>query len=258
MFFLLKKRQLKNNIFEFIVKSDSIFDYVPGQFVYVLCGGNTFLRRPFSITDSLENDVFRFIFEIRGNGTLALSEKSVVEPLDLFGPLGRGFELKNLNDDVIFIVGGGIGVLPLLGLVKKIKCNCSKANLISILGFQNKEKVLLREEFEKFSNVILVTDDGSVGIKGLVTDFLMNQILKLKQEQVNKLQLFACGPFGMLKSLSKIANRYNIPAQISMEQKMACGRGVCYGCTIKFKNDEYKRVCADGPVFNMTDVDFGD
>lgn len=243
-FKLVEKYQLTKTIFDFRLKNEKLANLCkPGTFVHIAVPGKT-LRRPISVCD-VYDDILRIVFEIRGEGTEILSNTKTGESLDILAPLGKGFELDS-NKKTVFI-GGGIGVPPML-YASKI---CGK-NGIVITGFRNKDAVILQEDFAKNgSQVILTTDDGSAGIKGFVTQALQDVIDQAEM-------ICACGPIPMLKAIAKIADNNNIPCQVSLEERMACGIGACLGCAVLVNKDDgtqiYKHVCKDGPVFSSKEV----
>ena len=240
---LIKKTELANNIFDFVIEAPEIAKNAEcGQFLHIQCGGDTFLRRPISICDTGKTNV-RFIFEVKGNGTELLSQKQTGDEIDVMGPLGHGFEVKDGN---AVIIGGGIGVFPLYKLAKTVKADV-------FLGFRSKDRVVMEEEFKAVSKSVTVgTDDGSYGYNGYIAnkmaEFLDNNSVDI---------IYACGPMPMLKAVKAIAEERNIPCQISMEQRMGCGIGACLVCTCatnKEGMDGQVRVCKDGPVFYSTEV----
>ncbi len=182
-----------------------------------------------------------------------MTNKQVGDFIDVVGPLGHGtFEYEKYNK--IGIIGGGIGVFPLYELAKEAKKETKNVN--TYLGFRNKNYVVLEKEFKDISDdLIITTDDGSYSEKGFAIDFLKRDI---EQEKIDS--IYACGPLPMLKAVQKLAIEKNIPCQISLEEKMACGLGVCLGCAVKkakstIENPEYWHVCKDGPVFEAENVE---
>ncbi len=218
-----------------------------GQFLHILCGDKT-LRRPISICEiNKNNGIIRIVFDIRGEGTLWLSQRRVGDPLDILGPLGNGFDLEDTEKKVLFI-GGGMGIPPLLEAAKAYH---GKAD--AILGFKCESNCLLLDEFKKeCANIFLTSDDGSIGAKGFVTNDLVAILAKKKYDLI-----LSCGPGVMLKAVSKIAAGNKIPCFISMEERMGCGVGACLVCACKVREngrDSFKHVCKDGPVFNAEEV----
>ena len=255
---LIKKEALKKDVFKFSVKAKEIVDISkPGHFIEIRVSDQVepFLRRPISIYNmDKENGILEFIFQVKGKGTEILSQKQVEDEIDIIGPLGNGqFDYSKYQN--LAIIGGGIGVFPLYELAKEAK-NDGK-NVTTYLGFRNKEFVLLEEEFKNVSDeLILATDDGSYGKNGFAINFLKEDIEKGKIDSI-----YACGPLPMLRAVKKLAEETGIPAQVSLEEKMGCGMGVCLGCAVKTAsspkdNPSYVYVCKTGPVFDSNFVDF--
>ncbi len=207
------------------------------------------LRRPISIYN-IEDEKIEFIFQVKGKGTEILSNRKEGEEIDIIGPLGQGtFNFEKMKN--IAIIGGGIGIFPLYELAKRAK-NTPKINMY--LGFRNKDFVVLEEEYRKLSDrFILTTDDGSYGKKGFAINFLKEDI-----EKENIDGIFACGPLPMLKAVQALAKEKGIPCQISLEERMGCGIGVCLGCAVKVNAGDqtiYTHVCKAGPVFDSKVVE---
>lgn len=253
---LIKKEQLKSDIFKFVISAKEIADTAnPGQFLEIRVSDNIdpFLRRPISIYDiDKENSNLAFIFQVKGKGTAILSQKNVGDDIDILGPLGFGsFKLEDYKN--IAIIGGGIGIFPLHELAK----NASKtANVNTYLGFRNKEFVVCEEEFKQVSKkLVITTDDGTYGQNGFAINYLSSDLENLKFDCI-----YACGPLPMLKAVQKLAIEKNIPCQISLEEKMGCGVGACLGCAVKTASSpadapQYMHVCKAGPVFDARDVE---
>ena len=254
---LLKKEELKPGILKFSVQADEIVSTAkPGNFIEIRVNDDIepFLRRPISIYNmNKENGILEFIFQIKGKGTTILAKRNEGELIDIVGPLGFG-TFKYSSYENLAIIGGGIGVFPLYELAKSAK-NENK-NVNTYLGFRNKDLVVLEYEFNKVSNQLTITsDDGSYAQKGFAIDFLKKDIEDGKIDSI-----YACGPLPMLKAVRELALEKNIPCQISLEEKMACGLGVCLGCAVKTAKSpkeapEYWHVCKAGPVFQAKDVE---
>lgn len=246
---LIRKTEIADGIFDFVIESEDIAKETQcGQFLHINCGEGTFLRRPISICDAGNGEV-RFIFEVKGKGTTDLAKKEVGDLIDVMGPLGHGFEIKDSVKNPV-IIGGGIGVFPLYNLAKKIDADV-------FLGFRNKDRVVLEEEFEKVSKTVIVgTDDGSYGYDGYIAS-AMEQYLKFHDCDM----IYSCGPMPMLKAVKKIAEDRGIKCQVSLEQRMGCGIGACLVCTCethKEGTDHYAKVCTNGPVFYSEEVTLND
>ncbi len=254
---LIKKEQLKPDIYKFSVKAPSIVKASkPGNFIEIRVNQTTepFLRRPISIYNlDKENGILEFIFQVKGKGTEILAKQEEGKEIDIIGPLGYGtFKYEDYQN--LAIIGGGIGVFPLYELAKCAKADNKKVT--TYLGFRSKDFVVLEEEFQSVSNeLILTTDDGSYAKQGFAISYLEEDIKNGKIDSI-----YACGPLPMLKAVQKLALEKDIPCQISLEEKMACGLGVCLGCAVKTAKSpadspEYWHVCKAGPVFNAKDVE---
>ena len=222
---------------------DVALEAKPGQFVMVRCGGDCVLPRPFSIHQVNEDGITLFYAVlVDGKGTNWLSQRYRGETIGLSGPLGNGFSIKShLNNSLL--VAGGNGIAPLLFLAENALSSRRSVRLLYGTANENRyPQRLLPDKVE----MIDVTQDGSVGKKGLVTDFLPDFTNWADQ-------IFACGPVGMYQTMAKMPELKNKPVQISLEVTMGCGRGVCFGCTLKTKQG-LKLCCQDGPVFDLDDI----
>lgn len=252
---VLANDEVAPGVFRMIVDAPSVVEKAePGQFVHVKWVGpsyDPFLRRPLSIF-SMERTkgYLGLLFRVVGRGTSILAGMEKGDPLDLIGPLGRGFDI---NGDLksIAIVGGGIGVAPLLGLAERAHEKGMEVH--TFIGALTGSMVLCFDEFRACSTSLeITTDDGSKGRRGLVTDALREFVGRGEVDGI-----FACGPFPMLKVVAQIARVAGIPCQVSLEAHMACGVGACLGCTIGTRRDgKYLKVCVDGPVFAAEEVDW--
>ncbi|WP_125116061.1 dihydroorotate dehydrogenase electron transfer subunit [Agathobaculum sp. Marseille-P7918] len=220
-----------------------------GQFVHIACGEGNLLRRPISICDWQDGNL-RIVFQVKGEGTKWLAARKEGDELDVLGPLGHGFDTKALGAKPVFI-GGGIGVPPMLACVKKAAGEGAQPR--AILGFRNKDAVILENDFKAVCEVFVTTDDGSYARHGFVTDVL-------KEIVADATGVAACGPKPMLKAIAAIADEAGLPCQVSMEERMGCGIGACLvcACALKAENGEtrYGHVCKDGPVFDTKEVEW--
>lgn len=241
---LVFSQQLTPTIFDFRLQNAELAAITrPGQFVQVLVPGKT-LRRPISVCD-VQEDTIRLVFEVRGEGTAIMSRTRVGEFINIIAPLGRGFVLDPAQKTIF--IGGGIGVPPMLYSARQ----CGK-NAVVINGFRNKDAVILSEDFERAGcRLIVATDDGSFGVHGFVTD-------PLKELMDEAEMICACGPTPMLRNIARMAAEHQVPCQVSLEQRMACGVGACLGCAVAVRTADggtcYRHVCKDGPVFNSEEV----
>ena len=255
---LVNKKKIIEGVYKFSLKAENIVNSArPGNFIEIRVTDQTepFLRRPISIHNlDKENGILDIIFQIKGKGTEILSRKQVGDKIDIIGPLGYGtFKLENYKK--IAIIGGGIGIFPLYELLKQAKIKNVETGVY--LSFRNKDLVMLENEFGKLTNNLNIsTDDGSYKNKGFAIDFLKQDMEEEKYECI-----YACGPTPMLRAVKNYAAENNINCQVSLEEKMACGLGVCLGCAVKTSTSskdapEYFHVCKAGPVFNAKDVEF--
>ena len=210
-----------------------------GEFVDILIPG-FYLRRPLSVCD-YENGRLTLVYKVVGEGTKVLSEMAVGSDLEVLTGLGNGFDPDACRERAL-LVGGGLGVPPLLLLAKRLKAQGK--HVTAVLGFNTADDVLLVEEFRSFCDIVAVsTVDGSVGVKGFVTD----AILAIRPTFDF---FYTCGPMVMMKVVCQALEG---PGEASLEERMGCGAGFCYGCSIQTKNGP-RRVCKDGPVFKKEDL----
>lgn len=207
----------------------------PGQFLHIRCSDTVspLLRRPISIAQINEKTGnMGIIYRVVGEGTQLLCQKSPGSRVDIIGPLGRGFPLPD-KDKTSVIIGGGIGVAPILYLAEKIAQQHKNDNSITVLlGFVTKQEAFGIEFLESLGvKTIVATDDGTLGYKGFPTD-LLDKYLKMHQD-ISRHVIYACGPKHMLSRVKTIAGGKNIPAYLSLEERMACGIGACLGCSVK-------------------------
>lgn len=217
---------------------------LPGQFVQALVEDSpaTFLRRPFSVhTVDYASNTLRLLIQIKGPGTLRLSRLEAGDRLNLIYPLGNSFSLP--RDGRVLLIGGGCGVAPLLFLARFLSQNRIRPDIL--VGFRTREEVSETEEYSRYGNLHVITDDGTEGEKGLVTDHSI-----LQKEHLPYSRIYCCGPDPMMKAVGKIARMHNIDCEVSLENTMACGFGVCL-CCITPTDKGNERVCMEGPVFNL-------
>ncbi|MGD8984541.1 MAG: dihydroorotate dehydrogenase electron transfer subunit [Desulfobacteraceae bacterium] len=228
----------------------------PGQFVMlrVRSGIAPLLRRPFSIAGTKEGELLLILYRVVGKGTAIMAETREGERLSLLGPLGKGFELPKRNQASL-LVAGGIGIAPLFFLIQDM--NSRSVHLMT--GFGSADEIIGIDQFGDFPiDVSIATDDGTAGHGGPVTD-LVEAFLSNLTPNKHALSIFACGPEPMLKKVATMALDRGLLCQASLEAAMACGVGACQGCAIKASADEkrdYYHVCADGPVFPVTAIDW--
>lgn len=225
---------------------------VPGQFLHIrpAPGIDPLLRRPLSIHRIYkEKGSLGVLYQVKGHGTALLSKRQPTERLDVLGPCGRGFLIPSTGP--VLVVAGGIGIAPLFPLVQQLTQKGVVVDLL--LGAGRREDLLCREELvHPLLSLHLATEDGSLGLHGLVTD-----LLKVFLQKKTPVLIYGCGPVGLLKQLVSISSKEGIPCQISLEGRMGCGMGFCLGCAVKKKDGHgYHRLCTEGPVFHGEEVSF--
>ena len=219
----------------------------PGQFAQLRVDGSpeTFLRRPISIHDvDFGANTFKILIQLAGKGTHTLSKLKNGDYLNLIYPLGNSFSLPSGIEDKILLIGGGCGIAPLLFLGKYLKSNGYEPDVL--LGFRNKDRVLEVEEYLKIGKVHITTEDGSVGEMGFVTSHSVLQTGGYKK-------IYCCGPDSMMKAVANYCKENNIDCEVSLENLMACGIGVCLCCVVDTVKG-HLCTCIDGPVFNINDL----
>ena len=222
----------------------------PGQFISVYSNDKSrVLPRPISICEiDREQGKLRIVYRVVGKGTEEFSKALAGDTFEILGPLGNGFPLEKAKGKRVLMVGGGIGVPPMLQTAKE-----AEAEAVIVSGYRNSD-LFLKEELENAGSLYIATEDGSVGTKGNVLD-------AIRENGIQADVMFACGPTPMLRALKQYAEEKNMPCWISMEEKMACGIGACLACVCQSKNVDAhshvhnKRICKDGPVFLSTDVE---
>jgi len=222
---------------------------LPGQLVHIAVGGEDSafsLRRPFSVAYT-DGDVLCVRYNVVGEGTRWLSGVRAGDVLDLLGPVGNGWDVS--GTDKILLCGGGTGIYSLLGASKRLGARAK-----ALLGFRSSPLVNSTGDFERFGSAVsVITDDGTSGRKGFVTELLENEIKNGGWDRV-----FICGPHNMMKNAAETAMKAGLTVYVSLEEHMGCGIGACMACVCKMVRgdggEEYRRVCVDGPVFNASEV----
>jgi len=230
----------------------------PGQFLQIRIEENfsLLLPRPFSIFNTNEKmGTVSIIFKVIGTGTELLAKKNIGDTVWIFGPLGNSFRTDTYKSHLL--VAGGIGLPPLYFLLKRNIPTDFKAQLF--FGTATKDELFVMDELNAFSiPIVYTTEDGSFGKKGLVTEPFEDELKRYAQR--TDVSIYACGPLPMLSEVQKLALKYGIPAQISVETMMACGFGLCQGCVMPAKKSggdviNYHLVCTEGPIFNAGDLE---
>jgi len=256
---IISNEKYNDNLFKISVFSPYICkETKPGQFINIKCSHpgtiDPLLRRPFAIFEiERKFNVFSVLYRIRGKGTEFLSGLKKGDIIDFVGPLGDGIETDESKDNLL-LIGGGIGIAP-LNLLAKEACRLRK-NVFFAAGFKNNDYFRWEEDLIELKiNYIIFTEDGSWGEKGMVSDYIWNNLKSFKDYDV-----YCCGPVGMLKALKRNYAGTDNKVTALLEEMMACGIGVCNGCVVKIKKGKrgfsYKKVCKDGPAFNLREVIF--
>lgn len=244
---IVRQDEIATDIYSMVIQAPEIAGQaVPGQFIDVYSAdGSKLLPRPISLSEiDRTAGTLRIVYRIAGKGTKEFSMLTSDHTITILGPLGNGFTLK---DKKAILIGGGIGIPPMLQLAKELTCEKS-----IVLGFRDEE--FLSEEFEPYGTVYKSSDNGAIGVKGTVMD-------AIREYGIEGTEIYACGPTPMLRAIQSYALEYGIEAQLSLEERMACGVGACLACVCKSKEiDDHsqvknKRVCKDGPVFYAEEVE---
>lgn len=244
---VISQEKLATDIYSMWINTNIAKEAKPGQFISVYTKNEAkLLPRPISICEvDYKRTALRIVYRKVGKGTEEFSKYRAGNSINVLGPLGNGFPL---GDEKAILIGGGIGIPPMLGVAKALE-----ADKTIVVGYRDNE-IFLNKDLECYGKVVIATEDGSVGTKGNVID-------AIKAQGVEGSVIYACGPIPMLRGIKAYAKEKGITAYISMEEKMACGVGACLGCVCKSTDvDDHskvnnKRICADGPVFNAEDID---
>lgn len=258
---VLANRRIKSIYFLLELDCPSIADEAkPGQFVMVETSENhhPLLRRPFSIYKSYSTHHPRkgkrghlsILYKIVGQGTQKMSAFKKGETVNLIGPLGNGFTLPPLPfSSPTILIGGGAGMASLAGLGEAL----GRGNLYVFIGGKTSDDILCEDDFPN-GKVFIATEDGSRGAKGTVVDLFKSNSHRFDKTQIH--YVYLCGPEGMFKALSKLIPSKKWISEVSLEARMGCGFGACWGCVVKTKDAQttYHRVCRDGPVFPLSEI----
>jgi len=258
---VLKNRKIKSIYFLLEIDCPSIANETkPGQFVMLRTSDDNhpLLRRPFSIYKSYSTLDPRkgkrghlfILYKKVGKGTQKMSTFKKGQRVNLIGPLGKGFISPPLpSSTATILIGGGVGMASLSALGETL----GFGELYVFIGGKTKDDILCEDNFPK-GKVFIATEDGSRGKKGTVVDFFLSEIKRFDRDRPH--HVYICGPEGMVKSLAKVIKSKKWIVQVSLEARMGCGFGACWGCVIKTRDNEmaYRRVCKDGPVFTLSEI----
>ena len=251
---VVSNTHLKANFYRLTIKTPAYFSKAqPGQFIHIKVGDDfsPLLRRPFSISNVTSFGV-DIVYRIVGKGTRFLSELREGEYLDVLGPLGRGFSISR-EAKIHILVGGGVGVAPLIFLARKIKEETEgKVSILVFLGFKRKEEIICQNQFTGDNlSLHIACEDGSYGYRGLVSQAVEDYLINFTS--LSGISIYACGPVEMLRAVARLSFNYAISSQVLMEEIIGCGLGACRGCVVRGVAG-YLRVCKEGPVFNIRDI----
>lgn len=249
-FIITENISLNKDYFLLVAKSpDTMPEMFPGQFVDVRVENSqtTFLRRPFSINDvDYEKQLIYILIQIVGDGSKKLSVLKEGDKIDMVYPLGNTFTMPSKGDKEVLLIGGGVGLAPMLFLGKEISKQGLKPKFL--IGARNENGLLELDEFNKYGDVYMTTEDGSAGEKGYVTQHSI-----LTDSNINFDKIYTCGPEPMMKAVAAHAVKNDTWCEVSLENTMGCGFGVCL-CCVTETTAGHKCVCTDGPVFNINDL----
>ena len=250
---VVSQEELAEGVFSMWVRTEAARTAVPGQFLSVYTNDESrLLPRPISICEiDREQGRLRLVYRVTGEhtGTRQFSLMKEGEILPVVGPLGNGFPLERAEGKRVFLIGGGIGIPPILELARQVECKDKQI----VAGYRDGQ-TFLRSEFEQTGKLYIATEDGSVGTKGNVLDVI-------REGELEAEIIYACGPTPMLRAIKAYAQERGIECYISLEERMACGIGACLACVCQSKekddhsNVHNKRICKDGPVFLSTEVE---
>jgi len=237
------------------------FRILPGQFLMIRTtpGFDPLLRRPFSIhsmghrSDEGQRRL-SILFRAVGQGTQLMAGWTQGQPVDVIGPLGRGYTTPEQLGTVVMIAGG-LGIASLFGLAESILLREKRGDVRVYIGARSKEDVLMKSELEDMgARVEVTTEDGSMGTMGVVTHWLETKGPHLAKK--GNTVVYACGPLEMLARVASLTQRVSLPCQVSLETRMACGVGSCLGCVVRTRDKGYQLVCKNGPVFDARQIDW--
>lgn len=252
---VVSQTEIADGIYDMWIDTDLAKTAKAGQFIGVYPHNeSTLLPRPISICETdRKKGRLRIVYRVAGKGTKELSVFHAGRNIRILGNLGNGFPLEAAEGKRVFLMGGGIGIPPMLQLAKSLKEEGKAKEVTVIAGYRNRQ-LFLKEDLEKYAKVYVATEDGSAGTKGTVMDAIVQNGLEADV-------IMACGPMPMLRAVKQYAGKEGIAAYLSLEERMACGVGACLGCVCKtVKTDAHShvknaRICTDGPVFPAEDVD---
>ncbi len=251
-YLILRNQPLDKDLYEMeFLAPNLVSTCEPGQFIHLLPSStlDPLLRRPISLYDiDRKKGTITLLYKLVGKGTMLMANAESNDYIDIMGPLGNSFALK--ADQNVVLVGGGVGVAPLIYLARRLRAKDCKVTLLH--GAENKNQLIKSRVEQIGASYKPATMDGSYGYEGFITDLLLEEIDPSSIDFI-----YTCGPEVVMSKVVSFAHQHNIHGQLSLEEHMACGIGACLGCVRKLKSSDanYVRVCKDGPVFNFNDID---
>ena len=250
---VLDQKMIAPDIYDMWLLTELAENARAGQFIGVYPKDrSTLLPRPISICEvDRERSAIRIVYRVAGKGTEEFSAYQAGDEAEILGILGNGFPVKEGKNQSVVLMGGGIGIPPMVELAKELQGEAS--SVIAIAGYRDAD-LFLKEDLDKYAGVYVATEDGSAGVKG-------NVLTVMEERNVQADVIMACGPMPMLRAIKKYAKENGVKAYLSLEERMACGVGACLGCVCKTTRTDHHshvnnaRICTDGPVFDAADVD---
>lgn len=262
---VVKNRNMQSVYYQLEIDCLSMTDTIaPGQFIMLRVAENStrLLKRPFSVFKSYPADHkeghkrghLHVLYKSLGKGTQRMTALKKGDKVELIGPLGNGFRVPPLPSSArSVLIGGGVGIASLFALAETLK----SGELHIFVGGRTRDDILCTRALSKWTpHVFVATEDGTLGTKGTVIDLFRAERARFKEPA--RYDVYACGPMAMLKALSQESDSQGFRCQASLETRMACGFGACYGCVVKTKDPQnpYRRVCKEGPVFDLNQIDW--
>ncbi len=253
---VIRQENIATGIFDLYLETDLCKDAGPGQFISLYPkDASTLLPRPISICQVQKKEgALRLVYRVMGKGTTEFSSLQKGDDIDILGVLGNGFSMEKVKGRKLVILGGGIGIPPMLGVLEAAALQDSAKSVSFVAGYR--DELFLYDDLKRFGGegVYAATEDGSFGRRGNVLDVLAGEDIACDL-------IYACGPMPMLRAVRQYAKDKGVEAYISLEERMACGVGACLGCVCKTKDVDphslvhNSRICTDGPVYNADDVE---
>lgn len=252
---VIRQEEIGAGIYDLWIATAISKEAKPGQFVMVYpMDKSTILPRPISICEvDTKRCALRLVYRVAGKGTKEFSWYHGDDHIDIMGPIGNGFDVEKAIGKKVALLGGGIGIPPMVQLAKELKASNKATSVFAVAGYRD-GNLFLKDSLESYATFVAACEDGSAGVKGNVID-------ALNEKNIEADVIYACGPMPMLRAIKKYAEEKGIIAYISLEERMACGVGACLGCVCKTTKEDHHshvknaRVCTEGPVFNAEDVE---